>query len=87
MTITFDQEARPTVWLLEGALTYKGTQYPFWYEYDERDGERRLEFKADEPDWTFDSTTFEDACQAQLEKSYRIADGLSSESIEVTVWE
>jgi hypothetical protein len=78
MTINFEQDARPTVWLIEGVVEYKGNQFAFWYQYDERDGEKLYEFRDGEPSDDFDFQAFEDSCQARLEKSWPIVEALDT---------
>lgn len=63
-------EARPVVWLYQGTVETNGDSFRFWYEYDERDGEKKLEFVDEEPNEfdLFDFQQFEIYCQLQVEK-------------------
>lgn len=65
---------RPVVYLYEGTLelTIDGVEYDyrFFYEYDERDGQKTLEFTEDEPPMDFDREEFENYCQDQVEASW-----------------
>lgn len=82
MTILFDNEARPTMWLIEGIVTYKGDEFRFWYEYSEQDGEKTLDFPDDQPNYDFDFQALEDAAHEQVRKSFRIVEPLSMDAIE-----
>lgn len=79
MTINYDEDARPVVWLLHGDVDYKGKNYVFWYEHDGRDGECQLEFWNGEPDDNFDYEYLEEQCEARLARSWAILRYLDTE--------
>jgi len=87
MTITFNQEASPLLWLIEGVVTYKGDEFAFWYEYDGRCGngeehfEARLEFDDGEPNDDFDFEALAEACLAQVRKGMRVTKQLGIEKV------
>ena len=63
-----EDNARPIMYLYEGAVEHNGIEYRFWFQYDERDGEKLLEFLSYEPGEGFDREAFEDYCYSQVEK-------------------
>lgn len=76
MTIDFKEAARPTVWLIEGIVEFKGNESAFWYEYDERDGAENYQFHDGEPEGDFDIEDFMAQCKAKLTESFRIVQEL-----------
>lgn len=64
-----EEIARPTVWLYEGSVDHEGESFAFWYEADERDGDRTLEFTHEDPTDrdSFDVEAFEAFCEVKVQ--------------------
>lgn len=67
-----EDEAYTVVWQYKGNLELDGKSYPFWYEYDERDGDQTLEFESVQPSSDFDFTGLEAYCYAQVAKKWEV---------------